>query len=134
MVEGPGATRNGRKIIRAVNHRVIDAEFQGNSSVIDASVFTGRYLADTFVVGKELFLIFATVSILNIRNGFDGDPSQDTTTSNIVDEVVKEKNEIALRLHFGMVSSWFGWSVSSKGLPLDWFCWLDIEYFRGTLL
>jgi len=102
MVEGPGATRNGRKIIRALNCEVIDAEFQCNSKATDPSNLAHRYLADAFVVGKELFLIFAT-SIQIIRNGLDGHTCPSTSSdSHDVTDGEEETDEIALRLHFGM--------------------------------
>ena len=102
MVEGPGAIRNGRKIIRALNCQVIDAEFQCNNNTADPSNLTNQYLIDAFVVGKELFLIFAT-SIQTIWNGLDDNHTKTSNGSHDVDDGEEERNEIALRLHFGMV-------------------------------
>lgn len=102
MVEGPGATRNGRKIMRAIKRRVVNAEFHSSNHTIDASDFSGRYLADAFVVGKELFLIFAP-SIQIFRNSFDhGHTRENTSRDDDVNDGEEGKNDIALRLHFGM--------------------------------
>jgi len=94
MVEGPGATRNGRKAQVAVGKVVISAECN-SSSVIGArtsfsengivdiqSLLQDSKLCEAFTVGKELFLIFRNISSKEVPE--------------------TSENDIALRLHFGM--------------------------------
>lgn len=115
MVEGPGATRNGRKIQLAVgkilivtsrHSRVNDdqaAEISSDEpSAMEMTTIPHRIgeelsnhaLSEAFTVGKELFLIFT--SFLNL-NGTIG-------------------TEIALRLHFGMNGSLNARTVKSSGI------------------
>jgi len=75
MVEGPGATRNGRKLKSAVGYAVDHVEQAHLQEKLQ-----GRLLVDVISVGKEVFLLFA-----NQKR----------------DEDVPE-DEVALRLHFGM--------------------------------
>mmetsp|Transcript_23369 Transcript_23369/g.29466 ORF Transcript_23369/g.29466 Transcript_23369/m.29466 type:complete len:429 (+) Transcript_23369:3-1289(+) len=86
MVEGPGATRNGRKVEQRVLERRIQS-IQCISNPKVASVndqgawWTGRSLSQVISIGKELFLVFA-------REG----------------EMQKDE-DVAIRLHFGMNGS-----------------------------
>lgn len=87
MVEGPGATKNGRKVQTAVG-KVLCAPVDldsGNKPTIPsvAQELVGYTLIEAFTVGKELFLIFSE------SVGRDGLPNQ-------------ESRESAVRLHFGM--------------------------------
>jgi formamidopyrimidine-DNA glycosylase len=72
MVEGPGTTRNGRKVQPAIGGKV--KEITSTTRALSKD-YQGRIIQEAFSVGKELFLIFN-------------------------DEASKE--ESALRLHFGM--------------------------------
>jgi len=94
MVEGPGATRNGRKLIRALQRKVIDAEFPLRTSTTPLQI-VGLFLLDAFTVGKELFLIFSK----------ERDVNNETSTND---------NEIALRLHFGMTGCLYNGGSSGK--------------------
>jgi formamidopyrimidine-DNA glycosylase len=55
MVEGPGATRNGRKVQPAIGGKVKEITWTRALS----KDYKGRILQEAFSVGKELFLIFA---------------------------------------------------------------------------
>ncbi|KAL3781593.1 hypothetical protein HJC23_007113 [Cyclotella cryptica] len=86
MVEGPGATRNGRKLQVAVGKTVTvsyDEPTNEKSTPLPLDVahtLAGQLLEASFTVGKELFLIF--------KESNDG-----------------AESESALRLHFGMNGS-----------------------------
>jgi len=98
MVEGPGATRNGRKVQTAVGKfvvatpRISEAESSASQETLAPSTLpphlagelSGCILEEAFTVGKELFLIFTPRAIENST------PSLDSN---------------ALRLHFGMNGS-----------------------------
>ena len=96
MVEGPGATRNGRKAQAAVGCKV---ESLALPSTCDLSKSTalqdtlpGLILCEAFSVGKEVFLIFTPEF-----NG--GDDDDDNSNS---DGCAVPRDEVAVRLHFGM--------------------------------
>ena len=79
MVEGPGATRNGRKA------QVLIGKVVSSSAPLDNPLHAplqGCKLIEAFTVGKEMFLIFKD------NNENDG-----------------ESSETAMRLHFGMNGS-----------------------------
>ncbi|KAL7462533.1 hypothetical protein ACHAXS_002913 [Conticribra weissflogii] len=90
MVEGPGATKNGRKVQTAVGKSLcVPTDLDcGNNPLRPpiAQELVGYTLIEAFTVGKELFLIFSE-SI-----GRDGTLNQ-------------TPRESALRLHFGMNGS-----------------------------
>eukprot|EP00584_Thalassiosira_punctigera_P008904 CAMPEP_0172545136 /NCGR_PEP_ID=MMETSP1067-20121228/15136_1 /TAXON_ID=265564 ORGANISM="Thalassiosira punctigera, Strain Tpunct2005C2" /NCGR_SAMPLE_ID=MMETSP1067 /ASSEMBLY_ACC=CAM_ASM_000444 /LENGTH=451 /DNA_ID=CAMNT_0013331825 /DNA_START=159 /DNA_END=1511 /DNA_ORIENTATION=- len=111
MVEGPGATRNGRKVQVAVGKTVVatpaipdsrssDAEFNAPRSTFApptlphhlAGELAGETLEEAFTVGKELFLLF------NAPIDTPTDPNRAT----------------ALRLHFGMNGSLIARKVKSS--------------------
>ena len=108
MVEGPGATRNGRKVQVVVGKtmvatpRVPDAESSPSRETLApptlprhlAGELAGHTLEEAFTVGKELFLIFTA-------------PADMTTGSN-------EATATALRLHFGMSGSLIARKVKSN--------------------
>ena len=109
MVEGPGATRNGRKVQLAVGKTVVDTPFV-SEALLDSLVpptlpsrLVGeldRYtLEEAFTVGKELFLIFTDACI-------------DTLGSN----TEANSTSVALRLHFGMNGSLHARKVKSTNL------------------
>ena len=82
MVEGPGCTRNGRKVQLAVGKAFLDAPLAAPPT-LPRHIIVGGVLAanralllEAFTVGKELFLIFTATD-----------------------------DDIALRLHFGMNGS-----------------------------
>ena len=98
MVEGPGATRNGRKAQTCVGKTFIGTprvskeaaatdETLGSPTLprrLSAELDT-RVLSEAFTVGKELFLIF-------------------TSSPNEI-EATGKNDDVALRLHFGMNGS-----------------------------
>jgi formamidopyrimidine-DNA glycosylase len=73
MVEGPGATRNGRKVQQAIGFVVKDVDQEQLREKLQ-----NRRLDQVFSVGKELFLLF------------------------LLDDSSDDEEAIALRLHFGM--------------------------------
>jgi len=88
MVEGPGTTRNGRKVRVAIGKRVVSAPTHHTVSTSTPpppptlpSNFVGELanhnLLEAFSIGKELFLVFTSI----------------------------EGADVALRLHFGMNGS-----------------------------
>lgn len=80
MVEGPGATRNGRKA-QVLIDKVVSASVPISNPCHTLSL-VGCTLIEAFSVGKEMFLIF-------------NDSDEDDTLS----------SETAMRLHFGMNGS-----------------------------
>mmetsp|Transcript_9326 Transcript_9326/g.10843 ORF Transcript_9326/g.10843 Transcript_9326/m.10843 type:complete len:448 (+) Transcript_9326:29-1372(+) len=88
MVEGPGATRNGRKASRFIKHRIQLVQHGYNNSIITdgsnktAHWWSDRFLSKVLTVGKELYLIFSPI-----------------------DSFETNKGDLALRLHFGMNGS-----------------------------
>ncbi len=124
MVEGPGATRNGRKVQLAVGKILIGTssssstltqkicEQVAESSSDDTSgaamltiphrigeELTNHSLSEAFTVGKELFLIF-------------------TYAHNSENDIISScREEIALRLHFGMNGSLSALKVKSSDVP-----------------
>ncbi len=121
MVEGPGATRNGRKVQLAVGKILIGIShpFRMNyeqaavsssndtSSAMTMSTIPPRIgeelsnhsLSEAFTVGKELFLVFTSDHNINL-NGVSSDA-----------------DEIALRLHFGMNGSLSTLKVKLSDIP-----------------
>jgi len=86
MVEGPGATRNGRKVQAAVGCTVGAVTLPSSCDVSKSNALQdsliGCILCEAFSVGKEVFLIFSSS---------DGN---DSATP-----------DVAVRLHFGMNGS-----------------------------
>ena len=93
MVEGPGCTRNGRKIQQAVGCRVADESYCGQSvhpeHIIDG-LRSRPLLVEAFSVGKELFLVFGTETDNDVRH---------------VKARARDNDDVGLRLHFGMNGS-----------------------------
>jgi len=91
MVEGPGATRNSRKVQSLVGlllHEMIIQPNKCNTSILtETNNLEGRRLEAAFSVGKEVFLIFGPIIC----------HENDLNTY-----TVSTKKTIALRLHFGM--------------------------------
>jgi len=98
MVEGPGATRNGRKAQISVGKTFIGTpRVSEEAAATDETLgsptlprrlsaeLDSRVLSEAFTVGKELFLIF-------------------TSSPNEM-EATGEDDDVALRLHFGMNGS-----------------------------
>ena len=114
MVEGPGATRNGRKVQRAVGRIVLAASSPARGEegrVVGASdLLVGRRLDEAFTVGKELFLIFSVAAPLRRRDGEEvgegGGRSPEGRSGwggrGGSDVGNWGDREIAVRLHFGM--------------------------------
>jgi formamidopyrimidine-DNA glycosylase len=95
MVEGPGCTRNGRKVQLAVGKAFIDAPSAAAPTLPRHSIIAGGELTanhsrllEAFTVGKELFLIFAA----------------------------NTDDDVALRLHFGMNGSLIARKVKASDL------------------
>jgi formamidopyrimidine-DNA glycosylase len=65
MVEGPGATRNARKLQPAVGCIVIE-------SGTDHTQWVGETLVEVFSVGKEVFLIFNDDCCIRLHFGMNG--------------------------------------------------------------
>jgi formamidopyrimidine-DNA glycosylase len=73
MVEGPGATRNGRKVQPAIGGKVKEI----TSTRALSKDYQGRILQEAFSVGKELFLILSDEaseeeSALRLHFGMNG--------------------------------------------------------------
>lgn len=103
MVEGPGATRNGRKVQLAVGLTVKELESLVRKDEL-AGKLLDRRLEEAFTVGKEVFLIFRSLE--------DGQIS-----------VGSLPDDIALRLHFGMNGSLYLRNLrdkNSKGAVPSW--------------
>jgi formamidopyrimidine-DNA glycosylase len=115
MVEGPGATRNVRKVQLAVGKFFVGTLREtGSGSVSEDAITTdlahapttiprhlagelhNHVLSEAFTVGKELFLVFAS--------------SSDAT------EGIGNDDGVALRLHFGMNGSLTSRKVKSSEL------------------
>ena len=94
MVEGPGATRNGRKAQAAVGCRVENVTLPSTCDVSKSTALqdslVGLILCEAFSVGKELFLIFTP----ELNGGDDEEKSNEGC--------VMPGDEVAVRLHFGM--------------------------------
>ena len=90
MVEGPGATRNGRKLQLVVGSKVTHIEHTTPSfnSTDNKQKLDGRRLDQVFSVGKEVFLLLISES---------------------------DQDEIALRLHFGMNGSLWVHETQQEG-------------------
>ena len=98
MVEGPGATRNGRKAQAAVGCKVDSLALESTCDVSKSTALqdtlVGMVLCQAFSVGKELFLIF-TPDDDQSTGGINGDDPNTPCA-------VPREEEVAVRLHFGM--------------------------------
>ena len=110
MVEGPGATRNGKKVQPAVGKSVINTDMEpmfllGSSNPVEScQLYTnklrGSILNEAFTIGKELFLIFSID-----KSTFSTHETSLVVTFDESSEIGRNdvRNEnIALRIHFGM--------------------------------
>ncbi len=95
MVEGPGATRNGRKVQAAVGMMLQKASIKSTSMEL-----TGRRLESAFSVGKEVFLVLGRREIDNDERRQDDD--DDSKANSNATKKASDGKAIALRLHFGM--------------------------------
>lgn len=122
MVEGPGATRNGRKVQLAVGKRLIAAPGDAFDEAPTAPPTLPRHIAgglpshtlgEAFTVGKELFLIFSPLpdsdareSCLRLHFGMNGSLQSRRVKSNDLQKMPsgvapwKQRNEPSLRLYF----------------------------------
>ena len=98
MVEGPGATRNGKKTKSLINRRIVSVQSNCSSKVCSSNDedsnqpwFIDRYLADVFSIGKELYLIFARY--------------RQSSRSLNETHADSRNDDLAIRLHFGMNGS-----------------------------
>ena len=77
MVEGPGATRNGRKLQPALGCVVHSVEQPSSSSqqhqqLCLAALLEGETLVEAFCVGKEVFLVFSNDTAVRLHFGMNG--------------------------------------------------------------
>ena len=115
MVEGPGATRNGRKVQPVVGLILREIKIQrplhkSNVNVVGSSAQTikkvaleGRHLESVFSVGKEVFLLLGPV-VQPIRREWENE-NPNTTEEQKEHQQQRPDSDmkpIALRLHFGM--------------------------------
>lgn len=102
MVEGPGATRNGRKVQAVVglvlteiaSHHPSNRTKENGGCSKKRIVLEGRVLESTFSVGKEVFLVLGPISS-PIRDGTEYQNDRQEPSES-------DGKPIALRLHFGM--------------------------------
>lgn len=95
MVEGPGATRNGRKAQAVVGMVLQDVSFQTKTGL----ELRKRRLESAFCVGKELFLVFGPVETnVEEQRHDDIDEREHLSRQNCC----SDQKPVALRLHFGM--------------------------------
>eukprot|EP00957_Ditylum_brightwellii_P031216 2366122-Ditylum_brightwellii.AAC.1 len=129
MVEGPGTTRNGRKVQRAVGRYLVHADLPPPTTTKNrnddalATSLIGRELIDAFSIGKELFLIFSKI------------PSSSSSPSSvgiIENENNKTNKEIAIRLHFGMNGCLYVYYAKSKTTPIP--AWRDNTKKHGEVV
>ena len=126
MVEGPGTTRNSQKASRMLHAKVLDIKVQststsGGTTTVNhndiqkmngtpasespvPSWWTNRELSEVIKIGKELFLVFSKISSQDIfstrtRPCTSGASTRNNDINNPRDQ------DLALRLHFGMVGS-----------------------------
>ncbi len=106
MVEGPGATRNGRKVQAVVGMVLANSNVSDSSTLVPRtkatdrgcriSILRGRRLNFAVSVGKEVFLVFGPVI----------DPGKqehnESTSIHENNKSDRDKQPMALRLHFGM--------------------------------
>lgn len=107
MVEGPGATRNSRKVQVAVGKTLIASD---DTLPHLAGELVGHTLEQAFSVGKEVFLIFASPDegscALRLHFGMNGSLYARKVKSGDVQEKLsglapwKQKNDPSLRLYF----------------------------------
>ena len=108
MVEGPGATRNGRKIQVAVGCVVNSIDLPDESKRQSLQPLLRCGLVEAFTIGKELLLIFSTLDAHRPRNDNDDTvtsaaaAASSTSKENYDDVGNGNGEEVALRLHFGM--------------------------------
>ena len=74
MVEGPGATRNARKLQPCIGLTVTEcstprATVRAND---DNNLHSNKHVTDAFSVGKEVFLVFSDDSALRLHFGMNG--------------------------------------------------------------
>ena len=121
MVEGPGATRNGKKAQVAVGQRVISVPPSNDSNIppptqpqnlVGELSATHTILEEAFSIGKEVFLIFTssmgTETALRLHFGMNGSLSARKVTNNNFQKnnvaPWKKDKEPSLRLYFGSCS------------------------------
>jgi formamidopyrimidine-DNA glycosylase len=71
MVEGPGATRNARKVQPCITSLVVELKAQ-SSPHLAPSNYVGETLQEAFCVGKEVFLLFSSNSAIRLHFGMNG--------------------------------------------------------------
>ena len=104
MVEGPGATKNARNARKLVGYRL--ASIDG----ID-SVPVGARLAEVLCLGKQVWLIFASEAAAATGDDSDdvvdlcGGSDDDSVIDLCSDDAAEQKQEHAVRVHFGMSGS-----------------------------
>ena len=107
MVEGPGATRNGRKLQPLVGLVLNEISFQqphmnGSASTnITNKRLQGRCLECAFSVGKEVFLVLGP-TLCPIRHETEKENTISNATEQTGESSESTNKSTALRFHFGM--------------------------------
>ena len=106
MVEGPGATRNGRKVQAVVGMVLANTAVSDSSTLVPRTktadrgckiaILRGRRLNFAVSVGKEVFLVFGPVIDPSKQEQTESSPAHDNNKSD------RDHQPMALRLHFGM--------------------------------
>ena len=106
MVEGPGATRNGRKVQPLVGLvlREIIQPYCISKNIPPTKTLEGRRLESAFSVGKEVFLILGPV-LRSIRHENENENTikrKEQEQEQRMQQSSENNKSISLRLHFGM--------------------------------
>lgn len=106
MVEGPGATRNGRKVQTVVGMVLANTNVSDSSTLVPKTkaadrgckiaILRGRRLNFAVSVGKEVFLVFGSVIDSSKQEQNESTPIHDDKEND------RDHQPMALRLHFGM--------------------------------
>lgn len=145
-MEGPGATRNGRKVQPVIGWML--TEVQCSSTTVDLSshhnenenssssppriVLEGRDLMEAYCVGKEVFLLFGPVMTAPSRSNSGSssssscmqqqheplEPASAPNTSHTTNK--KNMAPIALRFHFGMNGSLIVRKIGTASTVAPW--------------
>ena len=95
MVEGPGATRNARKLQPAIGYRVVESN-------VEHVTLVGKVLVEAFAVGKEVFVLFSDDDATCIRLHFGMNGSlylkRDNVTSKVCFPSYKKEQGVSMQL------------------------------------
>lgn len=111
-MEGPGATRNGRKLQRVVGSRLLHSSIPQSPKEAIAIPLLGRRLESAFSVGKEVFLVLggkSTVLAVLPKEKQAEEKPPDTDNNSPISVTTTTTHQyhkpMALRMHFGMNGS-----------------------------